>query len=535
MRSSIASIIAIAGLGWACSDAPAPTVTTPELSISYTKATSACSTQTARTISSQQADLYVQPTLDVARAQFQPVLDNCSSNLETARTAMLSYIQWTIDTKASLQTPKTGTAYSALITHWNTVFSYVGYTGADAPVGVPEIVLNGGGGVAGVITQLTGNRELRTPIAALTLPMQYPTGDERPHLFVIYPFGNSCLTGTNLRQYGPCYEFASFPHVSPKFDPQIKVGICQPEGPNHELATGGLGHLSGGFVQIPNGELYPTCLNAYGANEGSWTGGFGDVARKLASTVSKVFGPETAYAVHGGLGGTGSTLSPFGGVDLEVFRADFSNVTVGTTPDSASAQVGWWGPVTVTAPGTIAVQSSLGATTTATGNIVVLNQAGGACKNCGGLLLQGNLLVAPGQPAAYNGTYEATFIALQDNANMKSASFKLRDSGNNVLAQVTFTVAQNTNKVLFNGVDTNVRWVRHIPLSFTVDVNLDTHQATWSIYDPTTLAITSSTVLLDFMNMSTTNFTNISADFGGIDSGVMGWDEIHVVRLKSGN
>jgi hypothetical protein len=31
---------------------------------------------------------------------------------------------------------------------------------------------------------------------------------------------------------------------------------------------------------------------------------------------------------------------------------------------------------------------------------------------------------------------------------------------------------------------------------------------------------------------STTNFTNVAADFGGIDSGVMGWDEIRVVRLQ---
>jgi hypothetical protein len=31
---------------------------------------------------------------------------------------------------------------------------------------------------------------------------------------------------------------------------------------------------------------------------------------------------------------------------------------------------------------------------------------------------------------------------------------------------------------------------------------------------------------------TTTNFTNVSADFGGIDSGVMGWDEIRVVRLQ---
>ncbi|HEX6573469.1 MAG TPA: hypothetical protein VF042_00745, partial [Gemmatimonadaceae bacterium] len=208
------------------------------------------------------------------------------------------------------------------------------------------------------------------------------------------------------------------------------------------------------------------------------------------------------------------------GVNLEVFHATFTADTVGKTP--GTPEVGTWGPATVTAPGTISVQSFLGEDTT---KVVVLNQAGGACKNCGGLLLQGNLYVEPGNPVAHDGVYETTFIALQDNANMKSATFKLRDSTNAVLAQVTFTVQGNVNKVLFNGKDTGVRWVRHVPLAFKITTDLTNQKSSLWIDD--------DSIFTDEAFMSNTHkFTNVAADFGGIDSGVMGWDDIRVVRLE---
>lgn len=538
MRTSIISAIAVAGLAWACTDAPTPSVTNPDLSVNYARVTGgACSSTTARTISSQQTDLYAKPLRDTAQARFKPVVDNCLSNPDSAKSAMLSYIQWTIDNKASILQPATGTKYGALLVHWNTVFPFVGYTGVDAPVNVPTTIFTDTGTAQLIRNPATTNDSVEifppNQLAALTFFHQIPgSGDTRPHLFVIYPLTNNCLTGTNLQQFGPCYEFASFPHVSPKFDLPVKVGVCQllHEGEALPGNRPALGHFNGTFVEIPGQRSYPTfCAHLPVADAGSWNGGLSGVAKRLAWIAKKTFGVETAYAIHGGLGGTGGGMSPFGGVDLEVFHATFSNETVGTQP--TAPEVGSWGPVSVTAPGSITVQDSLGALTT-TGHVVVLNQAGGACKNCGGLLLQGNLFVAAGQPAAHNGVYEATFIALQDNANMKSASFKLRDSGNNVLAQVSFVVQSNTNKVLFNGSDTGARWVRHIPLYFTIDVDLDHHTASYTISNAAGAQLQTASGV-SFLN-TTTNFTNISADFGGIDSGVMGWDEIRVVRLQDG-
>jgi hypothetical protein len=533
MRYVTLATLAVATIGIAACDQQAPdrTPTAPDAQVAFAKAIGGqCDDARARLIATEQADLYPKPYLDTAKILFAPVVSNCSpATIETARAYMMTYVQWTIGHTSKQLTPRTGTVYGALLTHWNDVFPYVGYTGDNQPANVPESILDGSGGAAGVITQATPaeNREIRTRIAALTLDVQSPTGDQRPHLFVIYPLNNSCLGNTNLRRIGPCYEFASFPHVSPVFDPKIKVGVCQPEGPDHHLTFGALGHRIDTFVEIPNQQTYPTCLDAYSANDGSWSGGVGGILRRLASITGRTFGVKTAYAVHGGLGGLGGGMSPFGGVDLEVFHATFENGTAGLPPDSASPETGTWSPIRVTPPGSVTVQNSLGFSNT--GKLVVLNQAGGACKNCGGLLLQGNLIVASGLAPADGGIYEATFVALQNSSNMKAATFKLRDSLK-VLAQVSFVVQSNTNKILFNGTPTGVLWVRSTPLAFKVRVDLVTHKASlWINGNPIATATG-----VDFMD-NTTNFTNISADFGGIDSGVMGWDEIQVVRIQDSN
>lgn len=307
----------------------------------------------------------------------------------------------------------------------------------------------------------------------------------------------------------------------------MKVGVCQSLNHDESLPYGSpaLGHYNGTFVEIPNQTTYPTfCTHLDNiVDAGAWNGGLSGIAKRVAWIAKRTFGVQSLYAVHGGLGGLGGGLSPFGGVNLEVFHATFENETSGTKP--TTPEVGTWDSITVTPPGTIAVQDFLGAS--ATGKLVVLNQAGGACKNCGGLLLKGKLFVEPGNTAPSIGTYETTFIALQDNANMKSATFKLRDSNNRILAQVSFVVQSNVNKVLFNNnIDTNVRWVRHEPLSFRIQTNLATHKM--SLWIGTASIVTN----VDFMNTSTSNFTSVSADFGGIDSGIMGWDEIRVVRLQ---
>jgi hypothetical protein len=193
MRTSIISAIALLVSAWACTDAPTPSVTNPDLSVNYARVTGgACSSTTARTISSQQTDLYAKPLRDTAQARFKPVVDNCLSNPDSAKSAMLSYIQWTIDNKASILQPATGTKYGALLVHWNTVFPFVGYTGVDAPVNVPTTIFTDTGTAQLIRNPATTNDSVEifppNQLAALTFFHQIPgSGDTRPHLFVIYP------------------------------------------------------------------------------------------------------------------------------------------------------------------------------------------------------------------------------------------------------------------------------------------------------------------------------------------------------------
>ncbi|MDO8502940.1 MAG: hypothetical protein Q7S20_13990 [Gemmatimonadaceae bacterium] len=138
----------------------------------------------------------------------------------------------------------------------------------------------------------------------------------------------------------------------------------------------------------------------------------------------------------------------------------------------------------------------------------------GACRNCGGLLLQGNLHVEPGSVAPNYGIYDVSWISLQDGPTMKEASFKLRDTDNKVIAQVTYTVKSNVNKILYNGLDTGIPWVQHKPNSIRIRVDLNSPRNTTLWIDGTTPVMSN----VPFKE-SVSNFSNVAADFLGIDSG----------------
>jgi hypothetical protein len=542
MRHVRLAILALATVGIAACEQQAAdrSPTAPDVDLSFAKALGGtCDAGRLRAITTQQGNLWVRPELTEARARLDLVSGSCTSDLAASRGYMLAYIQWTIDNRGAIIDQGSGSARVNLLAHWNTVFPYVGYTGVDQPLTVDTTIFVDGIGTAGVITQLTSDRELRTPEAAITVPVQdEETGDARPHLFVIYPLADGCLTGTNLNQLGACFEIGSFPKVAGAFDPKVKVGICPKEGSNHELGTAALGHLNGSTVEIPDQTVYPAdCSEAWASNdEGSWTGGFGSVMKRVASLAGDVFGVKSAYAVHGGLGGTSLCCSHFGLVDLEVFNADFENNLIGALPDPSNANTGTWSPVTAKAPGSITISSSLGDIAT---KVVVLNQGGGNCKkNCGGLLLQGNL--ASSGSVASNGVYEAEWISLQDLANMKEAVFVLRDENGRDLARVTYAVRNNVNQILYNDVPATPtqaaipgtllgNWVQHTSSHFRIRVDLTAGTTSVWFNNATAPAVED----VAFVNPDASNtFKTISAVFTGIDSGNIGWDNIIVRRLE---
>lgn len=524
--ANVASLALVAIAVAACdqqTDSNAPT--SPDLSPRFGKPTAgACSAASERTISSQQADLWSKPQLDSARARFALVQASCGT--QSGKDLMLSYVQWTLDNKSAIVTQRKGTKESNLLDHWNTTFPYVGYVGQDQPSAVPIAIFSTEGAVGVIAGNAQG--EITADNAALTSYPQNANGDQRSHLFVIYPINPNCLTGTNLRQYGPCFQFSAFPRVDPRFDPKVKVGICEPLSVNESLplSVPALGHLSPVTRITENGGIYPTFCGDVASNTpaGSWNDGLGGVVKRLAWLAKTAITPRSLYAVHGGLGGQSEAMSPFGAVDLDVFRATFSADAIGLPP--VTPETGSWFQQ-VRSPGSILVQGSLGQQAS---KLVVLNQAGGNCANCGGLLLQGNLASA-GTPAV-DGVYDAEFVALQDQSNMKEASFVIRDTNGREIARLTYAVRSNVNVIVYNNSQATAgtpvgNWAQSRPDQFRIRVNLNTKTTSlWFNGAPVPGASA-----VPFVQSNAANLASISADFTGIDSGTMGWDDVRVTRL----
>ena len=527
--SNVAALVVATAFAFACTDRPAATATGPGASLRLTTLTGGpCNQTDDNTIRAQQVALFSAEALTTAKSRWERVEAACSpTNPDAANAALLFYVQFTLSAYPNnILTPNTGTKEDALQDHWNTIFPWVGYpapnlpTGTNGPFG-PE-------GALGVISRTGGDREIAAANAALRLAEQSLAGDRRWHLFAIYPLSTGCLTATNLAQGGPCFEFAAFPAVNPVWNPLIKVGVCQPLHANDPLPGNipALGHLlANGKTEIAGSLHYPLfCQDLADANTGSWTGGFGSVMTRLAWMGRRALNPNVAYAGHGGLGGLGGGISPFSLVDLMVFHATFSTPpnVIGQQP--TTPEVGTFQPITATAPGSILVQNSLGQYT---GPLAVLMQAGGNCANCGGLLLQGNLFSASGSPAA-DGVYQATWTSLQDKPSLKEAPFILRDD--NVpareIARLSYKTISSKNRLYYNGVAiAGVTWTQHAPQNFKIQVDLNTKKTSlW-------IGSTQYRSNVAFYNTSAANFAQIAADFTGIDSGTMGWDEVTVVRL----
>jgi hypothetical protein len=510
----------------ACEEqSPDRTLTAPDLSFAK-QLGNECDAARLRLITSQQTDLYNRgPVLDSAKAMMASVSSQCSTG--TGENLMLGYIQFTINHRGV-----DNYSDGQLLVHWNTVFPYVGYTGVNQPGNLPIDSVFGSEGAAKVI-KWDVTDEIRATNAALTQTAQDTAGDQRDHLFVIYPISANCLSG-NIQQFGPCFQISAFPHLpeGKLFSPKNKIGICIVHDLDDQIedhiSAPALGHLDP-ITRVTEtiNTIYPTnCGDVSVAPVGSWNGGFGNVVRRLAWLAKKAVTPEPLYAVHGGLGGLGGGLSPFGAIDREVFRATFTGDEAGSKP--GTPETGTWTVDSVKAPGSIVVAGSLG---DITNNLAVLNQSGGNCGTCFGLLLEGTLETAGVADSA--GIYEAEFDALQAQSNMKEAVFVLRDSAGSDIARVTFAVKNNRNVILYNNDKTHAGtelglWEQNKHRHFRIQVNLDSKKTSiW--FDGAATAAVSDAAFFD--NTAKKNFSTISADFKGIDSGTMGWDNVIVTRL----
>ncbi len=461
-------------------------------------------------------------TSNAAEIKFAGIVEDCSSNNASAREQMMNLVQYSIDEYKGPSIPDDEEMRGRIVVLWNDLFAFVGYPTPD----VPEVVLTSAG-AAGVIGQTTPEpfRELKADFAADSIPVQDADGDQRTHLFVIYPITDGCLD-TNLKQSGRCYEFSAFPTVSPKWHPLVKFGICQAAdaGDAISLSEPALGHTSNSatLITLPGGTYPQFCPDADDIAQGSWNGGFGQAARRLAWLTKRAVSPSNLYAVHGGLGGLGGTMSPYGGVALRVFGETFDDAPLGNLGD---ATLGSWFKQ-INRSGTITVQSALGQYAS---KLLVLNQGGGNCVTCGGLVLRANF-AEEGQHAT-EGVYDVEWTSLQDKTNMSGdAPFVIRDHTGLEIARVTYSqvkvAKKEVNRITWNAGTTAIAtWVAHVPQNFKIRVDLNTNKtALWINGAP----IASN---VNFVNTGAVDLASLAAEFSGQDNGVLGWDNIVIHRL----
>jgi hypothetical protein len=465
-----------------------------------------------------------------ATTKFNSVVAVCESDRTLAISRMLDLVQFTIDKyKAHEISPESAETREKIVRLWDRLFAFVDYP----EPGLPEIVLTSAG-AAGVITQDTPEpyRELKADLAADSIPVQDSNGDQRPHLFVIYPIASDCLAGTNLQQSGPCFEFAAFPTANPGWSPFVKVGVCQPvnSGDTIPLADPALGHYTDGTTKItqPIGVPYPTfCPDPDQIVQGSWNDGIGGAAKRLAWLAKRAITPNTLYAVHGGLGGLGGGFSPYSGVALQVFGVDFGSVPLGNL-QAGTANTGSW-TIQLTRSSTARVEKQLG---NYKDTLLVLNQGGGNCATCGGLLVRANFNAEDGNYAT-DGIYDLEWISLQDKPEVSGdAPFVIRDHLNHEIARVTYKANKGSKKregnLTYNGITTPIgKWYVDQPQHFKVRVNLYTKKTTIWIDNMTTPLLSN----IDFVSGAVVDLASIAAEFVGHDNGVLGWAEINIHRL----
>ncbi len=531
-RSRCAAITLIAIAIGACSGEPARAPTSPEIDSKRVQTTaSICDNAYDAVIASEQDVLFDGDVLIHARQLWSLVTTSCDqSNPGPARENMLAYVRFTILAARSSEvlgpTPE-----QSIVNHWNPAFQYVGHARPEVPAGVLTST-----GAARVVLANEGTTEFGIPLmAAMTVRKQDGNGVQGGRLFTIRPDAVGCIATTNLVNKGPCFDFSVYPEpeaaeVSGK--PYL-VGICE-----HETSTRpALGHRAGGGVEIldpdavPNG-AYPSLQFCSGTQQPAppQFGGFIGFLRRVASFPAKLISVSTAFAGHGGLGGLGGSLSPFGAVERRIFSANFSADAIGSTPPENTAgypDIGVWSRVFATPPGSVLVQATLGTSPNSLDRPVVLRQAGGACAACGGLDLWGQAKTS-GVAGAFAdaGVYVVRWRSLQSSANVKEAPFVVRSAEGLEVARVTYLRQSGKNLLKYNNSDISVQWVRNVAQSFLITVDLSNRTTSLSV-DGTPVAGAQNQPFVS----GAANVHRVQAEFSGVDSGVMGWDDIEVERL----
>jgi hypothetical protein len=528
---ALAGLVALAVSAAACSDNKRPEVTAPELQPRFVTAPepTPCQASIATNVERDQIRTFNGSALTTIQQKWQLVKDNCdpadAAKLAAAREYFMEYVRFTIVTWDSnlsgINGPGDRNAKASSITsHWNLAFNYVGYA---SPALASQSLVDGAAKVITVADLAASPNYVEFGIpqkAEMKVPQQ--TGaSNRGHLFVIYP--TICPVNNIFGQSADCYEFASFPRETP-FNPPLTIGICTPENLGFDVPK--LGHYENGELVILQTLQYPsptfcdtptTSVPRYGATRFLY---------KFNQLASSFFGVKRAYASHGGLGDDNiGFLSPFVPVETRMFKATFTGNAVGTSPTVGALpdpDKGYWTKVLAQPPGSILVQNSLADISS---KPVVLNQAGGNCNaNCGGLDLWGQLKTADGTTnMVSSGKYSIAWTSVQTQPSPKNAPIVIRTSGGSEIARLAYSRETSFNRLRYNGAIVGA-WTRNVAQNFRIE--LDFGQArTSKLYINNTLVATVP------LGSGATDLSKIQAEFSGIDSGIVGWDNITIDRL----
>jgi hypothetical protein len=522
----------------ACSDQQKSAPTAPDVGLRLAASTgNACTARLGKTIGDEQVALYSGATLTQAQNLWTPVVRDCKQNLAAAQEEMMLYVQFTID-KAAINGGLSTATGSGTVSHWNSVFDYVGY---PQPNVNPSVFSLQGG--AEVVSNPVDSQEVRTLGSYAAITLYHQTGAWPTRLITIYPRGSAtCITGTNLIQRSNCFEFSANPRIYSWSTNGPLLGVCHVE---HDVLTSlGSANNALGHQPSPSGQAeilnpistYPTFCGdpdpVLGLHKDWWNDGLKTIATRLAQSTIRALSPENAYASHSGIGGGAlicdpdlGCLSPVAVVDRRVFFATFTSDTVDRSP--GTPERGSWFQ-TIRPPGSILIQSSLG---TINSNLAVLSQAGGNCdKKCSGLELWALAASANSQTAS-TGIYDISWDFVEDAPAIKFAPVVIRSTSGSEIARLTLSTKSSSNDITFTyrdgtGVVSPIvgNWIQHEAKHVHIIVDFTVSPATVELVTP------GAGFKGQFVDAAATNIGSIRADFGGIDSGIFGWENVLAER-----
>lgn len=568
--------VALASLAvLACGDDRASAPTQPAVpSPSFDVATyPACDAQLANLITSDIKSFFAGAVQREALSRFSTVKSNCAKKRAQAVNDMVAYLDYFIQNYGAGAGDNDASKQQFAVTHIDRNFEYVGEPHPHLSTAVFTT-----GGTVKVCYPIPNDADLPCDVvtgdrlAGLRVNKGKPAGAAsgaitRPALFSLFPLPdaarpNLSCRSDNLDLVPLCFEVSVNP-VQTFSDPWVTVAVCTVEEAHEGFVGGTSGRArvahpdpsatsSASAIKLAPYTADPfrlACTDTHATL--APTDGPGALGRfaiwrglgRAASWALDAISPRSAFAAHGGTGGLLSSLSPVGAVDPLTFRGDFASyldesqnppaeVTLApgdTVPDAA--EKGTWAD-TVTAPGSILIQASLGDLNT---QPVVLSQGGGACTNCGTLALHGTVSGGP----AVRGIYEVSWRSVQSKPTAKEAPFFIRASNGAVLARLAYHSEMSDKVLRFNGKRLATAWTPNIAQSFCIIVDLGQKTTTLHINnrDPRTQPICSGLAQKtpSAQDPTTGTFTasdlaEVAAIFSGIDAGIMGWDAVRVQR-----